>query len=117
MKNQKKNSIFKEYLRVAESYVGGKTMDEIQSKKDKIYKLSSNENPIGVSPKALKAVQKHSQNFHIYPDRTDKRLRAALADFYKGELAENQFIGTPSGSEIIDPVSYTHLTLPTICSV
>ena len=102
MKNQKEISIFKKYLQVAEPYVGGKTMDEIKSKKDKIYKLSSNENPLGVSPKALKAVQKHSHDFHIYPDRTDKRLREALADFYKDELTENQFIGTPSGSEIID---------------
>lgn len=94
--------IFKKYLEIAEPYVGGKTLDEIKSRKKKIYKLSSNENPIGASPKAEQAVKKFSENLHIYPDRTDKRFRSALSTFYNGELSEDQFVATPSGSESID---------------
>lgn len=102
MKKKKKISIFKEYLQVSDPYVGGKSLSEIKTKKKKIYKLSSNENPIGVSPKALEAIKKHTQNLHLYPERTDKPLRAALAKFYNHQLDENQFVGAGSGSEIID---------------
>ncbi len=102
MKHLKEISIFKKHLQGAPAYKGGKTMDEIKSKKKKIYKLSSNENAIGVSPKALEAVRSHAKDLHIYPDRTDARLRTALSKFYKNELTENQFVGAGSGSEIID---------------
>jgi histidinol-phosphate aminotransferase len=97
-------SFFKDYLEVAEPYRGGKAIDEIKSNKEKIYKLSSNENPIGASPKAVAAIKAHLNNLHIYPDRTDRRLRRALYNFYDGALEESQFIGASSGSEIIDHI-------------
>lgn len=97
-------SIFKDYLTVAEPYKGGKAINEIKTNKEKIYKLSSNENPIGASPKAVEAIKAHLDSLHIYPDRTDKRLRAALYDFYDGAIDESQFIGASSGSEIIDHI-------------
>ena len=105
MPDQKdKISFFKEYLAVAEPYKGGKSISEIKTKKDKIYKLSSNENPIGASPKAMEAIKNNLDNLHIYPDRTDQRLQKALKAFYKDAIDERQFIGASSGSEIIDHV-------------
>ncbi|MFT5165927.1 MAG: histidinol-phosphate aminotransferase [Saprospiraceae bacterium] len=105
MPDQKeKISFFKKYLAVAEPYKGGKAISEIKTNKDKIYKLSSNENPIGASPKALEAIKNNLENLHLYPDGTDKRLRAALQNFYNNELDEKQFIGASSGSEIIDHI-------------
>ncbi len=98
-------SFFKDYLQVAKPYKGGKTIDEIKSKKEKIYKLSSNENPIGASPKAVEAIKNNLENLHIYPDRTDQRLQIALQKFYKDELDAKQFIGASSGSEIIDHIA------------
>ncbi len=98
-------SLFKDYLEVAEPYKGGKTIDEIKTNKSKIYKLSSNENPIGASPKAVEAIKNHLENLHIYPDRTDKRLRSALYNFYEEAIDESQFIGASSGSEIIDHIA------------
>lgn len=101
---QEKISFYKKYLTVAEPYKGGKSVNEIISKKNKIYKLSSNENPIGASPKALEAIKNNLENLHLYPDRTDKRLQTALRKYYNNELDENQFIGASSGSEIIDHI-------------
>lgn len=106
MPDQKdKISFFKEYLAVATPYKGGKAMNEIKTKKDKIYKLSSNENPIGASPKALEAIKNNLDNLHIYPDRTDKRLQKALQHFYNDAIDAEQFIGASSGSEIIDHIA------------
>lgn len=95
-------NILKPYLLKTPEYKGGKGIEEIHSKADKIYKLSSNENPIGCSPKALKAVQEAAQNLHIYPDRTGDRLQDALAEFYNHELSSDNFVPTNSGSETIE---------------
>lgn len=95
-------SIFKPWLKVAVPYTGGKSKNEIPAAVDKIYKLSSNENPIGASPKAMQAIRRSLHNLHEYPDRTDQRLRAALSEYYGGQLEERQFIATSSGSEILE---------------
>ena len=105
MPDQKeKISFFKKYLTVAEPYKGGKAIDEVKTKKDKIYKLSSNENPIGTSPKALEAIKNNLRNLHLYPDRTDKRLQKALQKYYNDQMDYKQFIGASSGSEVIDHI-------------
>jgi len=88
---------FKSYLQVKSKYKGGKSMEEVVQNGRKIYKLSSNENALGASPKALKAVQKHLHTIGEYPDRTDKRLQLALEKFYDGVLSADQFITTNSG--------------------
>jgi len=46
---------FKPYLQQKTTYKGGKSKDEIQVGNKKIHKLSSNENQLGASPKALAA--------------------------------------------------------------
>ena len=96
------DKLFKPYLMKAPEYLGGKGVNEVQTKANKIFKLSSNENAIGTSPKALAAVKKHSENLHIYPDRTGIRLQNALAQFYNHELTANHFVPTNSGSESIE---------------
>lgn len=93
-------SIFKSYLKPKEVYQGGKNPPAYNGKK--IYKLSSNENPLGQSPKATKALLKAATHIAIYPDQTDIRLREALVKDFDGQLDVNQFICGNSGSEIID---------------
>lgn len=88
---------YKSYLQSKATYKGGKSKKEVLANGQKIYKLSSNENAIGASPMALAAIQKHLQHISEYPDRTDQRLRDALAQFYNGELGAEQFITTNSG--------------------
>jgi histidinol-phosphate aminotransferase len=97
-----KKSIFKPYLFKTPEYKGGKGANEVKTKASKIYKLSSNENPIGSSPKAMQAIQDSLQDLHIYPPRTGDELQEALAGFYDDELASEHFVPTNSGSETIE---------------
>lgn len=59
-------------------YEGGK---ESLPGKQKTFKLSANENPLGASPKALEAYAKAGENLAVYPDGHATALREALADF------------------------------------
>lgn len=88
---------FKPYLQAKSHYKGGKSKTEVKLNGKKIYKLSSNENALGASPKALAAIQRHLNNISEYPDRSDSRLRDALAKFYEGKLTANQFLTSNSG--------------------
>ena len=99
--NKPISSIFKPYLNVKDGYKGGKPITATK-KGQKVYKLSSNENPIGTSPKAIDAIKKHLSNLHIYPDTTDIRLRESLVSYYHKQLDIDQFLCAASGSELID---------------
>src|SRR5690606_10782798 len=92
-------SIFKAHLEPKEVYKGGKN---IPPSDNKIYKLSSNENPLGASPKAVAALKAALEHIDIYPDQTDIRLREALVKDFDGKLSADQFLCGNSGSEIID---------------
>ncbi|RDY58703.1 histidinol-phosphate transaminase [Flagellimonas nanhaiensis] len=94
-------SIFKPHLEPKEVYKGGKN---IPPSNKKIYKLSSNENPLGASPKAVEAIKAALNKIDLYPDQTDIRLREALVKDFNGQLDSDQFITGNSGSEIIDMV-------------
>lgn len=93
-------SIFKPHLEPREVYKGGKNIPKQKDKK--IYKLSSNENPLGQSPKATEALLRAAHQIAIYPDQTDIRLREALAEDFNKQLDTDQFLCGNSGSEIID---------------
>lgn len=98
---EKKISLFKTYLRENKSYKGGKSRSEVTSDK-KIYKLSSNENLLGPSPKAIEAIRNNLHLVNEYPDRTDERLQIALSEFYKRQLSPGQFITSNSGVEMLE---------------
>ncbi|MFD2100769.1 pyridoxal phosphate-dependent aminotransferase [Flagellimonas iocasae] len=97
----KKNieSIFKTHLAPKEVYQGGKN---IPPSNKKIYKLSSNENPLGASPKAMEALKAAVAKIDLYPDQTDIRLREALVQDFDEKLSADQFLCGNSGSEVID---------------
>jgi histidinol-phosphate aminotransferase len=82
----------------------GRTTAEVQDlvKGKKLYKLSSNENVLGPSPKALEAIRNVLENLHEYAYRTDDPFREALSAHFDGEIAPDQFITANSGLEIID---------------
>lgn len=92
---------FKPFLTVKNKYKGGKSIQP-SAEIPKVYKLSSNEHPLGCSPKVMEAIQKATQNLHIYPDTTDLRLRTALVRHFDQQLELDQFLTAASGSEIID---------------
>jgi len=46
----------------------------------RVYKLSSNENPLGASPKAIEAAKAAAEHMELYPDGAAMRLRQAIAE-------------------------------------
>lgn len=68
-------------VRNLQAYVPGKPVSELEREygvRD-VIKLASNENPLGPSPRALKAVQQSLAQLARYPDGAGFELRAALA--------------------------------------
>ena len=61
-----------------EAYVPGKS----SAKGTKIHKLSSNESPIGASPKAIDAYRASATTLERYPDGSATALRNAIAKRY-----------------------------------
>ncbi len=94
---------FKPYLTVKRSYKGGKSKQAVKANK-KVYKLSSNENPLGTSPKVVAAIKAAIDDLHIYPDRTDNALCEALATDFNQELAPSQFLASNSGCDVIEMI-------------
>ena len=89
----------KPYLTGIQGYKGGAARQS--GKNQKVYKLSSNENPVGPSPKAMEAMKAASADLHIYPDNTPDRLYHALSEFYR-VLSPDAFVAGNSGSEMIE---------------
>jgi histidinol-phosphate aminotransferase len=91
--------LVKPYLLGVQGYKGGKAASTVASDR-KVYKLSSNENPVGPSPKAVAAIRAMSDQLHIYPDNTPERLYTALGKYYG--VSADYFIAGNSGSEMIE---------------
>ncbi len=101
--------VFKPYLLDKGAvYKGGKSKSEVQSDKP-IFKLSSNENPLGASPLALAAIKANLEQLNRYPDRTDQRLRIALSEFYQHDLTPDQFFTANSGVGILQMIVHAFL--------
>ena len=87
------------YVRAIAPYQPGKPISELARemglKEKKIIKLASNENPLGVSPKAKSAIKKAIAELGRYPDGNAFDLRAALAKRY-GVAAECIVVGNGS---------------------
>ncbi|MFS4482678.1 pyridoxal phosphate-dependent aminotransferase [Hyunsoonleella sp. 2307UL5-6] len=105
--------IFKEYLlpKTKVDYIGGKGKVDVAKllNGQTLFKLSSNENILGSSPKALQAVFNTVNKLSEYPDRTDERLRNKLSTFYDGELNKNQFFINNGGTSLIDLIERAFL--------
>ena len=86
------------YIKKLKKYKPGKSIQEAELNNDgiKYIKLSSNENPHGSSPLAIKAIEKTYKDLNRYPDASGYQLRSKLAKKFKVKI-ENVTIG--SGSE------------------
>jgi histidinol-phosphate aminotransferase len=62
-------------------------------------KLSSNENPFGPSPLALKAIEKAMHKAHRYPDGNSTEVKAAIAARY--QLEESRIVCSAGSDELI----------------
>jgi histidinol-phosphate aminotransferase len=91
-----------DYIRAISPYVPGKPITELAREMgipvDKIVKLASNENPLGMSPKARAAVEKAIAGVERYPDQFE--LIAALAE--RSGLAQEQIVLGNGSNDVLD---------------
>ena len=85
-------------------YVPGRTKSTGGSK---LHKLSSNETPLGASPRAIEAYGACSGHLELYPDGGSTALREAIADVY-GLNAERMICGNGS-DEILELVARAYI--------
>ncbi|MFH1397669.1 MAG: histidinol-phosphate transaminase [Candidatus Omnitrophota bacterium] len=89
------------------AYIAGKPIEETKREfgLKEVIKLASNENPIGASPKALKAISKCLSGINRYPDAQGFYLKKKVA-LTLGLLPENIVLGNGS-DELIDVIIKT----------
>jgi histidinol-phosphate aminotransferase len=97
------------YVRAISPYQPGKPITELAREMgipvDSIVKLASNENPLGMSPKARQAVEKAISGVERYPDQFD--LIAKVAE--QCGVAPNQVILGNGSNDVLDLVARVFL--------
>jgi len=96
--------IFKKHIADSKNYIGGKSAEEVGGGR-KMHKMSSNENALGISPKAVAAAKEAAEKLFIYPDGTPKRLATAIAESYDNKIDPSQVIISDSGSSVIEIIT------------
>lgn len=106
------DDVLKESLLPKSDYKAGKSKKDVATltEAEKLYKLSSNENLLGSSPLALQAIRDNIDRLNEYCDRSDGRLRKALADFYaEQKLGAAQFVTDNSAVSLINMIEQCFL--------
>src|SRR5574343_1199581 len=93
------------YVRAISPYQPGKPLTELPREMgipvDSIVKLASNENPLGMSPKACAAVEKAMSGVERYPDQFD--LIAKVAE--RCAVAQNQVVLGNGSNDVLDLIA------------
>lgn len=78
------SSLVGDHIETLKPYVPGKPIEELQREYDvdDPIKLASNENPLGPSPRAVKAINQKLHALHYYPDGAAHRMIRAVADYH-----------------------------------
>jgi len=100
-----------EHVRNLVAYEPGKPVEDLARElgiaESEIVKLASNENPLGPSPKALKAMHEALERAHFYPDGGGYYLREQIAS--RNDLAREQVMLGNGSNEIIEFVAHALL--------
>jgi histidinol-phosphate aminotransferase len=90
-------------------YPPGKPIEDVQREYglDSVIKLASNENPLGPSPKAVKAMTKVAGEMHLYPDGAGFYLKQALAR--KHGVKPEQICLANGSDEITDLIATAYI--------
>ena len=90
-------------------YPPGKPVEEVERELGRTaIKLASNENPLGTSPNALEAIQRHAQQVHLFPDGSGYYLRRKLAEIH--QLKMDQIILGAGSTELMELAAKTFLS-------
>ena len=97
------------YVRAISPYLPGKPITELAREMgipvESIVKLASNENPLGMSPKAKLAVEQAINGIERYPDQFD--LIKAVAE--RCALAQNQIVLGNGSNDVLDLIARVFL--------
>jgi histidinol-phosphate aminotransferase len=97
------------YVRAISPYLPGKPITELAREMgipvENIVKLASNENPLGMSPKAKIAVEQAISGIERYPDQFD--LIKAVAD--RCAVAQNQVVLGNGSNDVLDLIARVFL--------
>ena len=93
-----------DYIRAIAPYQGGKPISELAREmglnEADIVKLASNENPLGISPKAQMAIDEAVHTIARYPDGNSFELRKAVSE--KFGLNNNQIVFGNGSNDILE---------------
>ena len=99
------------YIRAIAPYQPGKPISELAREmgldEREIIKLASNENPLGVSPRAKAAIERELAQLSRYPDGNAFDLRAALARRYG--VREEQIVVGNGSNDLLELAAGTFL--------
>jgi histidinol-phosphate aminotransferase len=102
-----------EYIKAIAPYQGGKPISELAREMglqvEDIVKLASNENPLGISPKADYAIQEALLDIARYPDGNSFDLRDAVSKKYR--VAPNQLVFGNGSNDILELAARAFLTV------
>ncbi len=103
------DSLIRPQCRGFEPYLPGRSIESVRRERGlkQLYKLASNENALGPSPRALKAVATLGKSILRYPDGASTALRQALAK--KNGVASEQVIIGAGSDELIELLGKTFL--------
>src|SRR5262249_51258520 len=102
MKRQKAEGLVPPNIERLVPYTPGKPIEEGERELGVVgaYKLASNENPLGPSPKALEALRTAASDMHRYPDGNATSLRAALAE--RHHISPDEIVVGNGSAELIE---------------
>lgn len=75
-----------------------------------VYKMASNENPLGCSSSVAAAVAAAASGLGDYPPYTDEILREALASFHGRSLTAANFVTGNGGCDVLEMLARTLIT-------
>lgn len=105
------NKLAPDYIRAIAPYQGGKPISELAREmglnEADIVKLASNENPLGISPKAQMAIEDAIHDIARYPDGNSFALRDAVSQ--KFGVAQNQIVFGNGSNDILELAARTYL--------
>jgi len=90
-------------------YPPGKPIEEVEREYGltSVIKLASNENPLGPSPKAVRAMREAAEEMHIYPDGNGYYLKEALAKQFG--IGADHIILANGSDEITDMIAIAYI--------
>ncbi len=90
-------------------YVPGKSIEEVKAEYnlEEVIKLASNENPLGISSKAQKAIVDAASKINSYPIGNSPLLLKKLSEKYS--IEENNLIFSNGSDEMIQMIATTYL--------